>query len=83
MCLKLAPIFYSAFRIIDMYGERLRELRESKKLTQKQLAEKLGLIQQDISRYETEQIDLSTEMIRKFCEFFEVSSDYLLGFTDY
>ena len=66
-----------------MYGERLRELRESKKLTQKQLAEKLGLNQQDISRYETEQIDLSTEMIRKFCEFFEVSSDYLLGFTDY
>ena len=61
----------------------MRELRESKKLTQKQLAEKLGLIQQDISRYETEQIDLSTEMIRKFCEFFEVSSDYLLGFTDY
>lgn len=66
-----------------MYGERLRELRESKKLTQKQLAEKLGLNQQDISRYETEQIDLSTEMIRKFCEFFEVSSDFLLGFTDY
>ena len=61
----------------------MRELRESKKLTQKQLAEKLGLNQQDISRYETEQIDLSTEMIRKFCEFFEVSSDYLLGFTDY
>ena len=66
-----------------MYGERLRELRESKKLTQRQLAEKLGLNQQDISRYEREQIDLSTEMIRKFCEFFEVSSDFLLGFTDY
>ena len=66
-----------------MYGERLRELRESKKLTQRQLAEKLGLNQQDISRYEREQIDLSTEMIRKFCEFFEVTSDFLLGFTDY
>ncbi len=46
-----------------MYGERLRELRESKKLTQKQLAEKLGLNQQDISRYETEQIDLGTDLI--------------------
>lgn len=66
-----------------MYGERLRELRESKKLTQKQLAEKLGLNQQDISRYETEQIDLGTDLIISICKFFGVSADYLLGLKDY
>lgn len=66
-----------------MYGERLRELRESKKLTQKQLAEKLGLNQQDISRYETEQIDLGTDLIIAICKFFDVSADYLLGLKDY
>lgn len=66
-----------------MFGERLRELRENKKLTQTQLAEKLGLNQQDISRYETEQIDLSTDLLITFCKFFEVSADYLLGLTDY
>lgn len=61
----------------------MRELRESKKLTQKQLAEKLGLNQQDISRYETEQIDLGTDLIISICKFFGVSADYLLGLKDY
>ena len=53
-------------------GELIRDELKERDMTQKQLAEKLGLNQQDISRYETEQIDLSTEMIRKFCEFFPI-----------
>ena len=61
----------------------MRELREERKLTQKQLADALGLNQQDISRYENEQIDLSTDMIKKLCDVFGVSADYLLGLSDY
>ena len=65
-----------------MYGERLRELRENKNLTQKQLAKILNTDQQAISRYEREQIDLSTNFIMKVCDYFGVTADYLLGRTD-
>lgn len=70
-------------KIGSMYGERLRELRENKNLTQKQLAKILNTDQQAISRYEREQIDLSTNFILKVCDYFGVTADYLLGRTDY
>ena len=66
-----------------MYGERLRELRCEKGLTQKQLAEKLNISQKSLSKYERESLDLSTEMIVRICRYFQVSADYLLGLDDY
>lgn len=66
-----------------MYGERLRELRIERGLTQKQLAEKLGLTQKNVSKYELEKLDLNTETIVKICNFFECSADYLLGMSDF
>lgn len=66
-----------------MYGERLRELRTERGLTQKQLAEKLGLTQKNVSKYELEKLDLNTETIVKICRFFGCSADYLLGLSDF
>lgn len=65
-----------------MYGTILRELRADKNLTQKQLADCLQTNFRNISRYEREEIDLSTDMIIKICKFFDVSADYLLGIKD-
>lgn len=65
-----------------MYGQRIRELRIEKGLTQTQLAEQLGLTQKSVSKYELEQLDLSTELVIKISRFFEVSADYLLGMSD-
>lgn len=65
-----------------MYGQRIRELRIEKGLTQTQLAEHLGLTQKSVSKYELEQLDLSTELVVKISRFFEVSADYLLGMSD-
>lgn len=62
-----------------MYGQIIKELRQEKGMTQTQLAEKLNVTQKAVSRYELEEIDLSTELIIKLCEIFEISSDYLLG----
>lgn len=53
-----------------MYGERLRELRCEKGLTQKQLAEKLNISQKSLSKYERESLDLSTELIVRICRYF-------------
>lgn len=66
-----------------MYGERIKELRKAMNMTQKQLAEKLGVGQKDVSRYELEQHEPSISTILKLCEFFDVSADYLLGRTDF
>ena len=65
-----------------MYGQRIKELREEKNLTQKQLADILGTKQQYLSRIEREQGGLSVELIIKICTYFKVTADYLLGMSD-
>ena len=67
---------------IYMYGQRIRELRLEHELTQSQLAKELNTTQKNISKYETEFLDLNTDMIIALCKFFNVSADYLLGLTD-
>ena len=65
-----------------MYGQRIKELRLEKGLTQAELANALNTSQRNVSKYETEYLDLSTENIIKLCKFFGVSADYLLGLED-
>ena len=65
-----------------MYGKILRELRTEKKLTQQQFADIFNISQKSVSKYETEQLDLSTDLIIKICRYFKVSADYLLGLED-
>lgn len=65
-----------------MYGIRLKELRKENGLSQVELARKLQTTQRNISKYELETLDLSTEFIIKICTFFGVSADYLLGLED-
>lgn len=65
-----------------MYGQRIKELRLERNLTQTQLAHVLNTTQKCISKYETERLDLSTSTVIALCKFFDVSADYLLGITD-
>ena len=62
-----------------MFGQRIKELRLEKNLTQKQLAEILNTTQRTISKYESESLDLNTDMIIKICKYFQVSADFILG----
>ena len=62
-----------------MYGKRIRECRIRQGLTQQQLAENLGITQKTVSKYETEFLDLSTEMLIRISKYFKESSDYILG----
>ena len=65
-----------------MYGKVLREQREFKQLTQKDLATIFKTTQSNIGKYEREELDLNTDIIIKICKFFCISSDYLLGLED-
>ncbi|MBC6312084.1 helix-turn-helix transcriptional regulator [Listeria sp. FSL L7-1519] len=64
--------------ILMPFGEKLKELRKKNKLTQTELATILNLDQTTISAYEKNKILPTSETIAKVCEYFEVSSDYLL-----
>lgn len=60
---------------------RVKELREEKGWRQSDLAGMLGVRQQAVSKYENGSIDLDTDTIRRLCEIFGVTADYLLGFS--
>jgi len=64
------------------FSTRVKELREEKELSQKQLADKVKVSQANVSRWEKGTQDPSTEWIIALAKFFEVSTDYLLGVVD-
>lgn len=65
-----------------MYGQRIKEIRQEKGITQSQLAEMLSTTQSTVGKYEREEIQLTVDTIIKICKVFEVSADYLLGLED-
>ena len=68
------------FEMVD-FGMRLRTLRKSKNLTQKQLADQLRVTKSVISAYETDLRMPSYDILIRIAALFSVSTDYLLGIT--
>lgn len=62
--------------------KRIRDLREDKDLTQKQIAEILGMSQTGYSKYETGENDIPTQILIKLADFYQTSTDYILGRTN-
>ncbi len=72
--LKLKPVDMGG----ESLGQRLARLRKERGWTQKQIAERTGLIQELVSNYETDKLRLNADMILRFAEVLEVSTDELL-----
>lgn len=64
-----------------IYMNRLRELRLEKGIKQEDLAGRLKVRRQTVSRYETGNLDLDTDTIRLLCAIFGCTADYLLGIS--
>lgn len=62
---------------------RIRDLRKENSMKQEDLAALLLVKRQVVSKYELGQLDLNTDMIRRLCQIFGVTADYLLGFSDF
>ncbi len=60
---------------------RIRQLREDKDLTQKDISKLLNCTQQTYSRYETGEITIDIYNLIKLAKFYNTSTDYLLGLT--
>ena len=63
-------------------GEKLKYLRIEKNLTQKQVADRIGLAISAVSSYESGTRYPSYDVLVKLARIFHVSTDYLLGITN-
>lgn len=59
----------------------IRAMREDNDKTQKQIAEYLHCSQQVYSNYELGQRDIPTDVLIRLADFYNVSTDFLLGLT--
>ncbi|WP_426453793.1 helix-turn-helix domain-containing protein [Paenibacillus sp. S-38] len=60
----------------------MSELRSEKKLSQDELATRLKISKSAVGMYERDQREPSFELVREIADYFDVSTDYLLGRTD-
>ena len=64
------------------YSERMRNLREDNDLSQKQIANMLGIAQTTYSQYELEKWPMPIEYLIALCKYYKVSADYMLGLSE-
>lgn len=65
-----------------MLGKKIAELRKNQKLSQYDLADRLGFSRGKLANYEQGQREPDYDTLKKIADFFEVSTDYLLGRTE-
>lgn len=61
------------------YTERLQRIRYCKNISQKEIAEYLGIKQQQYARYEKDVNVMPVTYLGPICKFLDISADYLLG----
>lgn len=64
-------------------GQRIKELRTERKISQKKLAEAIGVDKRAIIFWEQGVNEPKASYIKKLAEYFGCTSDYLLGLSDY
>lgn len=64
------------------FEKRITDLRKEKKISQEELAKKIGVHQNVIGRYERGEVKPSLEIASAIADVFNVSLDYLTGKTE-
>ncbi len=65
-----------------MFSKILKKLRAEYKISQNELARNLSVSQQAVAKWETDKATPDPDTISRIADFFNVSSDFLLGRTD-
>lgn len=62
-----------------MRGDRIKQLRIAKKLTQEELGKIINVTKVSVSGYENGNRTPDTDTLQKMADYFDVSTDFLLG----
>lgn len=60
----------------------LKDLRENKNLTQEKVAKEISCSQTTYSRYESSELNIPIETLKKLAIYYNTSVDYIIGLTD-
>lgn len=66
-------------KILIEFGQRLQELRKSRALKQKDMADIMGITDRHYQRFEYGQVNVPATTLSFFADYFGVTTDYLLG----
>ncbi len=64
------------------YRRRIRDIREDRDLSQKEVGRLLQKSQQGYSHIESGRAELKVDDLATLCKFYNLSADYLVGLTD-
>lgn len=67
---------------MELFGQRLKDLRNERCITQKRMAEIIGRTERHYQDMEAGKINVPARTLIKLADFFEVSLDYLVGRSD-
>mgnify|MGYP002376883415 CR=1 FL=1 len=81
-CIFVITIDFIVISELMLFGERLLSVRKRKKISQDELAKKLGIHAPVIGRYERNEVKPSIEVAANLANALGVSLDYLVGVTD-
>ena len=68
--------------ILKKFGLRLKELRKSRGLKQKDMADLMGMTDRNYQRFEYGKVNVTARTLAFLADYFGVSTDYLLGRTE-
>lgn len=63
-------------------ASRIKEVRESRHVIQEIVANEIGVTKQTFSKYERDITNIKVDVLIKLAEYFNVTTDYLLGLSD-
>ena len=68
---------------MEIIGQRLRELRQSMKLSQIKMAQIVESSQSAVARYEIGEAHVPADVLTRYADYFDVSLDYIFGRTEH
>ena len=67
---------------LEIFGQRLKQLRKEKKLKQREMGDMLGMTLRNYQRFEYGGINVPATKLCTLADYFGVTTDYLLGRSD-
>ena len=64
------------------FTQRLKEIRTQNKKTQEEIGNVLGITKQQYQLYESGKREIKVNQIITLCQYYNISPEYILGFTD-